>query len=39
MHSAVIRRASQPDYAIGWLAAAAIVYSARWWSGGIKSLN
>jgi AGZA family xanthine/uracil permease-like MFS transporter len=39
MHSAVIRRASQPDYAIGWLAAAGIVYSARWWSGGIKSLN
>jgi len=31
MHSAVIRWASQPDYAAGWLAAAAIVYSARWW--------
>ena len=33
MHSAVIRWASQPDYAAGWLAAAAIVYSARWWAG------
>jgi AGZA family xanthine/uracil permease-like MFS transporter len=32
MHSAVIRWASQPEYAAGWLAAAAIVYSARWWS-------
>jgi AGZA family xanthine/uracil permease-like MFS transporter len=33
MHSAVIRWASQPEYAAGWLAAAAIVYSARWWAG------
>jgi AGZA family xanthine/uracil permease-like MFS transporter len=33
MHSAVIRWASQPDYAAGWLAAAAIVYSAQWWTG------
>jgi AGZA family xanthine/uracil permease-like MFS transporter len=31
MHSAVIRWAAQPEYAAGWLAAAAIVYSARWW--------
>ncbi|HEX4133463.1 MAG TPA: hypothetical protein VHY84_02480 [Bryobacteraceae bacterium] len=31
MHSATIRWASQPEYAIGWLAAASIVYSARWW--------
>ena len=33
MHSAVIRWASQPEYAAGWLAAAVIVYSARWWGG------
>jgi len=33
MHSALIRWGSQPEYAAGWLAAAAIVYSARWWSG------
>jgi AGZA family xanthine/uracil permease-like MFS transporter len=32
MHSAAIRWASQPEYAAGWLAAALIVYSARWWS-------
>jgi adenine/guanine/hypoxanthine permease len=33
MHSAIMRWAAQPDYAAGWLAAAAIVYSARWWRG------
>ena len=32
MHSAVLRWGSQPDYAIGWLAAAVVVYSARFWS-------
>jgi AGZA family xanthine/uracil permease-like MFS transporter len=31
MHSATIHWAAQPAYAEGWLAAAAIVYSARWW--------
>ena len=31
MHSAVIRWAGEPEYAAGWLAAAVIVYSARWW--------
>lgn len=35
MHSAVMRWAAQPDYAAGWLAAAAIVYSARWWRGDV----
>jgi hypothetical protein len=29
----VIRWAAQPSYAAGWLAAAAIVYSTRWWRG------
>ena len=33
MHSALIRWGSQPEYAAGWLAAAFIVYSARWWGG------
>jgi adenine/guanine/hypoxanthine permease len=33
MHSATVRWAAQPAYAAGWLAAAAIVYSARWWQG------
>jgi uncharacterized membrane protein len=33
MHSALIRWAAQPEYAEGWLAAAAIVCSARWWRG------
>ncbi len=31
MHSASIRWGAQPQYAVGWLAAAVIVYSARWW--------
>jgi AGZA family xanthine/uracil permease-like MFS transporter len=35
MHSAIMRWAAQPDYATGWLAAAAIVYSARWWRGDV----
>jgi AGZA family xanthine/uracil permease-like MFS transporter len=33
MHSALLRWGAQPQYAAGWLAAAAIVYLARWWSG------
>jgi len=33
MHSALLRWAAQPQYAAGWLAAGAIVYSARWWGG------
>jgi AGZA family xanthine/uracil permease-like MFS transporter len=35
MHSAIMRWAAQPDYAAGWLAAALIVYSARWWRGDV----
>jgi AGZA family xanthine/uracil permease-like MFS transporter len=31
MHSALIRWGAQPAYAAGWLAAAVVVYSARWW--------
>jgi adenine/guanine/hypoxanthine permease len=42
MHSAqirwdVLRWGAQPDYALGWLASAAIVYSARWWRGDAVS--
>jgi adenine/guanine/hypoxanthine permease len=33
MHSAIFRWGAQPTYAAGWLTAAAIVYSARWWRG------
>jgi AGZA family xanthine/uracil permease-like MFS transporter len=36
MHSALIRWAAQPEYAAGWLAAAIIVYTARWWRGDAK---
>src|ERR1700722_4809093 len=33
MHSALLRWGAQPDYALGWLSAAIVVYSARWWRG------
>lgn len=33
MHSASVRWGAQPEYAAGWFAAAAVVFSARWWSG------
>ena len=33
LHSTVLRWGAQPSYALGWLFAAAIVYSARWWRG------
>jgi adenine/guanine/hypoxanthine permease len=35
MHSAVVRWGAQPMYAAGWLAAAAVLYSARWWNGEV----
>ena len=31
MHSATMHWRAQPNYAAGWLAAAAVIYSARWW--------
>jgi AGZA family xanthine/uracil permease-like MFS transporter len=37
MHSALLHWGAQPDYALGWLAAGAIVYSARWWRGDAVS--
>jgi AGZA family xanthine/uracil permease-like MFS transporter len=33
MHSATFGWDAQPMYSAGWLAAAAIVYTARWWRG------
>jgi AGZA family xanthine/uracil permease-like MFS transporter len=33
MHSAIMRWGAQPQYTSGWICAAAIVYSARWWRG------
>jgi AGZA family xanthine/uracil permease-like MFS transporter len=33
MHSPIFRWGAQPKYAAGWLAAAAIAYSAHWWRG------
>jgi disulfide bond formation protein DsbB len=35
MHSAILRWGAQPSYAAGWLAAAAIVFSGRWWRGDV----
>ncbi|MCU1297279.1 MAG: hypothetical protein JWO91_1557 [Acidobacteriaceae bacterium] len=37
MHSPTFHWGAQPTYAAGWLAAAAIVYSARWWSGDLPA--
>lgn len=31
MHSALIKWGAQPAYAAGWLGAALIVYTAKWW--------
>ena len=31
MHSATLRWHAEPMYAAGWLAAGAVVYSAKWW--------
>jgi adenine/guanine/hypoxanthine permease len=36
MHSPIFRWGAQPMYALGWLAAAAIVFSARWWRGDLR---
>jgi adenine/guanine/hypoxanthine permease len=35
MHSAILHWGAQPMYAAGWLAAAVIVFSARWWRGDL----
>ena len=37
MHSSVVRWGAQPMYTIGWLAAAVIVFSGRWWRGDLEN--
>jgi AGZA family xanthine/uracil permease-like MFS transporter len=37
MHSPVLHWGAQPMYAAGWLAAAFIVFSARWWRGDLPA--
>jgi len=37
MHSPVLHWGAQPMYAGGWLAAALIVFSARWWRGDVAA--
>jgi hypothetical protein len=37
MHSAILKWGAAPDYATGWLAAAAIAFSARWWRGDLAA--
>jgi AGZA family xanthine/uracil permease-like MFS transporter len=37
MHSPTFRWGAQPAYAQAWLASAAVVYSARWWRGDVRS--
>lgn len=37
MHSAVINWGGQPHFTIGWLVAAAILYTARWWRGDLDA--
>jgi AGZA family xanthine/uracil permease-like MFS transporter len=35
MHSPIFRWGARPTYAAGWLAAAVIAFSARWWRGDV----
>ncbi len=35
MHSPIFRWGAQPTYAAGWLVAAAIAFSGRWWRGDV----
>jgi adenine/guanine/hypoxanthine permease len=37
MHSPILHWGAQPMYASGWLAAAFIVFSARWWRGDLAT--
>ncbi|MBZ5660138.1 MAG: hypothetical protein LAO08_06990 [Acidobacteriia bacterium] len=39
MHSPVMRWGAQPMYAAGWLAAAFVVFSARWWRGDLANVR
>jgi AGZA family xanthine/uracil permease-like MFS transporter len=37
MHSATARWGAQPTYALGWLIAAIMVFSAQWWKGDVET--
>ena len=39
MHSATLHWGAQPMYAAGWLAAAFLVFTARWWRGDLATLH
>jgi len=39
MHSPTLHWGAQPMYAAGWLAAAFIVFSARWWRGDLAPVS
>ena len=39
MHSPIFRWGAQPAYSAGWLAAAVILYSARWWRGDVAVVS
>lgn len=39
MHSVTLHWRAEPMYAAGWLAAAAVVYSARWWGREVSAEN
>lgn len=36
MHSATARWGAQPSFALGWLIAAIMVFSAQWWKGDVE---
>lgn len=39
IHSATLGWGAEPTYTFGWLAAAAVIYSARWWRGDSPSIQ
>ncbi len=39
MHSPILHWGAQPMYAAGWLAAAFLVFSARWWRGDLATVG
>lgn len=39
MHSATAHWGAQPTYALGWLIAAIMVFSAQWWKGETETVG
>jgi adenine/guanine/hypoxanthine permease len=39
MHSATAHWGAQPNYALGWLIAAILVFSAQWWKGETEAMT